>query len=106
MSLRKRVSRNHRKNLKALTIIHPSVTLRCVLLSLSPIIGNQMWEKIHYVDRVEELWIDEIMSEDTCMINIGRGVFAYEGILVDQGEEARILAISHGAPLGRRDDPQ
>ena len=103
LSLRLRLSRGHRKNLSGLTIVHPSVWVRLLFLGMRPVLGAGFWKKLHYADRIEELWLDEVMEEGVARRNIPQAVFGYEQKIVEEAEESRNLAIALGAPLAARE---
>lgn len=103
--LRARVSRAHRKNINGLTIVHPSIGVRLLFLALRPILGANFWRKLHYADRIEELWLDDVLQESVAKRNISAVVFAYEQKIQQEAEEAREAAILMGAPLSSREAP-
>lgn len=76
---------------------------RSVLLVLSPVIGAKFWQKLHYADRVEELWLDGVVSEKTARDNVPQSVVEYESKLVEEMESHREIARMLGAPLGPRE---
>ncbi len=43
----------YHKQMAALCIVHPSVTVRFVLFALSYLVKHSFWEKINYADRLE-----------------------------------------------------
>lgn len=90
--LRSRLSRAHRKNINAVSILHPTLTMRVLFLVLRPVLGANFWQKLHYADRVEELWLDDIMSEQTTKRVIPGSVMVYESALIEEGENWKALA--------------
>lgn len=105
LGLRKRLSRDHRKNINALTVVHPTMATRFMFWMLRPAISGKFWQKMHYADRLEELWLDDVMTERTAKRVIPGGVVLYEGALLEEGEEMRNAAIQLGVPLPPREAP-
>ncbi|CAN8064822.1 unnamed protein product [Agarophyton chilense] len=102
MQARNRVSRAHRKNIQAISIVHPSLTLRAVCALLSPFVSQSVWRKVHYVDRLEELWLDEVLSREVAERIIPGGVAMYEEGLIEENEMMREAIVALGVPVERR----
>ncbi|GAM24981.1 hypothetical protein SAMD00019534_081560, partial [Acytostelium subglobosum LB1] len=47
--------RNYKKNLKNMYIIHPSTWLRMMFMALSPFMSEKVWNKVVYIDYLQEL---------------------------------------------------
>lgn len=67
---------------------------------LRPVLGANFWEKLHYADRVEELWLDGIISRKTAQDNVPQSVVDYESKVVQGVELQREAARMMGAHLG------
>lgn len=70
---------------------------------LSPVIGGKFWQKLHYADRVEELWLDRVMSEKLARDNVPQSVVEYETKLAEEMESQREMARMLGVPLVPRE---
>lgn len=103
LKVRGRLSRAHRKNLNGLTVVHPSVMVRVMFLGMRGVLGAGFWRKLHYADRIEEIWLDGVMEETMVCRNLMQAVFGYEEKILEEAEESRDLAIALGAPLQRRE---
>lgn len=101
--MRKRVSDRHRLNLHAVSIVHPTWGIRLLCTAGWAVFGSKFWNALHFAERVEELWLDGIMDEDTARQLIPQAVFSYESALIADAQEAREMAISAGAPLNREE---
>lgn len=101
--MRQRVSRNHRKNLKALSIVHPTLYVRLFLFSARAFVSVKFWDKLHYVDRIEELELDGVLPASAINELLPGGVADYERELKEEAELAREVAIAAGAPLAPRE---
>ncbi len=100
--LRSRVSRDHRKNLKALTIVHPTFAVRLFFLSVRPFISAKFWEKLHYADRIDELYLDHVIPKEHIRRVLPASVLANEEKIVQEGEVARQMALASGVQLNPR----
>lgn len=98
-----RLSREHRKNIGAVTVVHGSGTVRMMIMFLRLFVGRKFWDKVEYADRVEEIWLDEVVGEEGVRGNVGDGIMAYEEKIKQEAEAQRELAIMAGAPLAPRD---
>lgn len=58
---------------------------------------------MEYADRVEEIWLDGVMSREMVEHILPQGVWRFERALVEDGEEERRNAIRLGAPLTARE---
>lgn len=94
-----RVSQQHRRNLKGVTIVHPSLGIRTICAAASLVYGSGLWNSLHYADRMDELWLDGILDEDKVRKFIPHSVVAFEQVLIQEAEEAREVARQYGAPL-------
>lgn len=100
-----RISRTRRKNVNAVSIIHASIGVRMIMFALRAMVGKKFWEKVEYADRLEEIWLDDIVSESETVLNIPQIIFSYEGNIVEEAEGLRSWAVMMGAPLGPREQP-
>lgn len=81
------------------------MAIRFLFLALRPLVSSNFWKKVHYADRIELLWLDDILSESTVRRCIPHSVMAYEGLLVEEAEQMREAAIQFGVPLMAREGP-
>lgn len=51
--------------------------------------GRGFWEKLHYADRLEELWLDKIMEEETALKFMPQSVVAYDRSLDEYARYSR-----------------
>ncbi|KAI0563269.1 CRAL-TRIO lipid binding protein [Gracilaria domingensis] len=100
--VRNRLSRAHRKNLQAVSIVHPTLTLRVICMLLSAFVSQNVWRKVHYVDRLEELWLDEVMAKEVAQRIIPGGVAMFEEALIEENEMMREAAVVMGVPVEPR----
>lgn len=101
--LRARVSRDHRKNVKALSVVHPSYSVRVFFLAVRPFVSGKFWEKLHYVDRIDELFLDEVVPKEHVRRVLPASVVSGEqGMLEEEEYVVRQIAISAGAVLTPR----
>lgn len=98
--LRHRVSDTIRKNLKAVTVLHPTILVRLCFWSLKPFVSAKFWEKLHYADRIEELFLDDVLPKEAIPRVLPQFVISWEQGLVEEGKIARHVAVQAGAPLG------
>lgn len=98
---RGRLSQEHRENLHAVSIVHPSWGVRLLCATGRVVFGASFWNSLHYADRVEELWLDGIIDEDKARAAIPAGCMTYEEVLIADARETRERAIMVGAPLTR-----
>eukprot|EP00177_Eucheuma_denticulatum_P007029 GFKZ01012786.1.p1 GENE.GFKZ01012786.1~~GFKZ01012786.1.p1 ORF type:complete len:207 (+),score=35.27 GFKZ01012786.1:158-778(+) len=98
-----RLSREHRKNIGAVTVVHGSAAVRMMVMFLGMFVGRKFWDKVEYADRVEEMWLDNVVHEDGVRRNIGDRIMAYEEKIKEEAEAQRELAIMAGAPLAPRE---
>lgn len=96
------VSENHRENLRGVSIVHGSVTVRTMCLLGWGWFGRRFWDRLHYVDRLEELWLDDILNKEQVLKLVPQSVITYEQALDDEVEESRNGMISLGFPLESR----
>ncbi|KYQ88574.1 hypothetical protein DLAC_11307 [Tieghemostelium lacteum] len=47
--------RNYKKNLKSIYILHPSSWLKFLFLAMSPFLSEKVWNKIEYLDYIQEI---------------------------------------------------
>lgn len=102
--MRTRVSEKHRENLSAVSIVHPSPAVRALCMLGWAWFGRAFWDKLHYVDRIEELWLDGVMSEERAERVLPAAVSGFEQAFLAEFAEERKRAIEMGAPLLSRDD--
>lgn len=101
--LRARVSRDHRKNLKALSVVHPTFAVRAFFFAARPFVSAKFWEKLHYVDRIDELFLDDIIPKQYVTRVLPVSVVNGEKHMVEEDVEiARQMAIAAGATLTPR----
>ncbi|KAA8491647.1 Rho GTPase-activating protein gacY [Porphyridium purpureum] len=53
----------YKKNLAHLSIVHPGVWVRGVFLIMRPFLSSKFWAKLHYADRLDELWLDGVLNK-------------------------------------------
>mmetsp|Transcript_11047 Transcript_11047/g.19975 ORF Transcript_11047/g.19975 Transcript_11047/m.19975 type:complete len:257 (-) Transcript_11047:465-1235(-) len=56
--------RRYKVNLSTISVVHPGVWVRGMFGLLRPILSTKFWNKLHYADRIEELWLDDVCAED------------------------------------------
>ena len=67
-------SRNYKKNLKRLFIVHPSFFVKVVMWFVSPFISKKFWKKLRKVDKLTEVY-EEL---DPQTVNIPDDILAYD----------------------------
>lgn len=72
-------------------------------MAMSAVLRENFWHKLHYVDRIEELWLDGVLSREVTTRVIPAAVAVFEEALVEENEMMRDEAISMGVPLERRE---
>lgn len=97
--LHQRVPQALRKSLKAVSVVHPTVVLRLLFMFCKPFVSSKFWDKLHYVDRIDELFLDEVLPAEAVRRVLPPFVFAYERKLLEDGTIAREMAAQAGAPL-------
>lgn len=53
-----------RKNLAAVTVVHPTIFVRSSAWILSLFMSSKVWDKVQMADRIEELVLDGVFEED------------------------------------------
>lgn len=61
--------------------------------------GRKFWNSLHFVDRIEELWLDDVLSKERVLKLMPQSVFTYEQALDIEVEEARNGMVALGYPL-------
>lgn len=56
--------RRYRKNLAAVSVVHPSTFIRVCMYLLKPFVSSKFWSKIQFADRIEELALDGTFSAE------------------------------------------
>lgn len=97
--INKRLSPRHRAHLRAISILHPSVTVRLLCAGVSTWYGRALWNMLHYADRIDQLILDGVLTRQQIADLIPRSVVTYEAALLEEAEEARRQAVMIGAPL-------
>lgn len=101
--LHTRVSAAHRANLKAVTIVHATLGMRVACGMGWMWFGSEFWNVVHFADRVEELYLDGVLTKEQMKRVLPTGVAAFEEMLVAEAEDARERSIAMGVPLMPRD---
>jgi len=55
--------RRYKKNVFSMSIVHPGFWVRSMFMLMRPFLSAKFWEKLYYMDRMEELWLDDIMTK-------------------------------------------
>lgn len=86
-----------------MSIVHPSLTVRLLCAAGWAWYGSNFWHTLHYVDRIEELWLDGIISQEKALQVIPPSVFTYEQALDEEVRQARENIVALGVPLSSDD---
>lgn len=83
------LSRGHKKNIVGVSVVHPSFKVRVIGMGLRLVLSYKFWEKLHYADRIEELWLDEVIDEDIVKNNVPRSAWEFEGHVIEEAKHLR-----------------
>jgi Divergent CRAL/TRIO domain len=90
----------YRKNIAALSIVHPDMLLRFLTYLLSPFVSAKLWDKVQFVDRIEELELDGEFHKDDLGSLLPPLARRFEGFLEGEAEVMRSRARLEGLVAG------
>lgn len=85
-----------RKNLAAISLVHPGVVARAFVWGGSVFMSEKLWEKMQMVDRVEELVLDGVVGQDDLKELLPEVCWWREKEIEKEGERAREIARVQG----------
>jgi hypothetical protein len=88
--------RRYRKNLEAVSVVHPDVLLRAVSFVVSPFVSSKLWDKIQFADRIEELELDGVVTRQDLHSLLPDSCRTYEEVLNDEAAQYRTQAVGFG----------
>jgi len=80
----KMVPYEYRKNMRCLTLLHPGISVRLLLLLLSYMLKDTFWEKLEFAERIE--FLDEVV-EDPTSLGLQQDYYIYDRILDKEHKE-------------------
>lgn len=84
-------------------MVHPTFAVRAFFFAARPFVSAKFWEKLHYVDRIDELFLDDIIPKQHVTRVLPVSVVNGEKHMVEEDVEiARQMAIAAGATLTPR----
>jgi Divergent CRAL/TRIO domain len=88
--------RRYRKNLEAVSVVHPSIFLRAVVYALSPFVSSKFWSKVQFADRIEELDLDGTFNRPDLMSLLPDSCRDYDDLLNIEAAQYRAQAVGLG----------
>jgi hypothetical protein len=88
--------RCYRKNLEAVSVVHPSMFLRAVAYLVSPFVSSKLWDKVQFVDRIEELELDGTFDRQDLMSLLPDSCREYDELLNFEAAQYRAQAVGLG----------